>query len=119
MTISKPIEKAPTLDDSLKVASETAAEEAQLELDQLLKQFEDWSKENSGGWKDFLKSNKEDIKVKRITLKEGGPVKEIDDNSLQQLIDDFLDDIRTTGKDGKKMSLTDYIKENGGVKYEK
>jgi len=28
MTISKPIEKAQTLDDSLKVASETAEEEA-------------------------------------------------------------------------------------------
>jgi|TARA_B110000208_G_C11521276_1_gene340722 hypothetical protein len=46
MTISKPIEKVPILDDSLKVASETAAKEAQIELDQLLKQFEDWSKEN-------------------------------------------------------------------------
>ena len=57
--------------------------------------------------------------MKRITLNEGGPVKEIDDNSLQQLIDDFLGDIRTTGKDGKKMSLSEYIKENGGVKYEK
>ena len=46
MTISKPIEKVPILNNSLKVAGETAAKEAQLELDQLLKQCEDWSKEN-------------------------------------------------------------------------
>ena len=64
---------------------------------------------------DFIKSAP--IKLLRTFLAKGGPVKEIDDNSLQQLIDDYLDDIRTM-KDGKKMSLTDYIKENGGVKSE-
>ena len=37
MTISKPIEKAPTVKEDLLVVSETAAEEAQLELDQQIK----------------------------------------------------------------------------------
>jgi len=116
MTISKPLDKAPTVDESLR-ASETQAEEAELELNQLLEEFEDWSENHSGGWKDFLKS-KDDSPVRTIKLNEGGPVKKPNDNSLEQLIDDFLDDIRTTGEDGKKMSLTDYIKKNGGVKYE-
>ena len=47
MTISKPIEKAPTVKEDLLVASETAAEEAQLELDHLLQQFEKWSENNT------------------------------------------------------------------------
>ena len=40
MTISKPIEKAPTVKEDLLMASETAAEEAELELNSLLQQFE-------------------------------------------------------------------------------
>ena len=114
MTISKPIEKAPTVNDSLKVASETAEEEAEMELQQLLEQFDEWQKNNSGGWKDFLKSNKDETKVKRITLKSGGSVDYLE-NKYAQLIDDYLANIRTIDIDGKKESLTDYIKRMGGV----
>ena len=47
MGIEKEIYAAPSLDDDVKVASESAAEEAELELKQLIKQFEEWSKKNS------------------------------------------------------------------------
>jgi hypothetical protein len=114
MTISKPIEQAPTVNDSLKVASETAAEEAEMELQQLLEQFDEWQKENLGGWKDFLKSNKDDIKVKRITLEDGGPV-DYSENSYAQLLDDYSDNIQTIEIDGVKESFQSYVKRMGGI----
>ena len=67
MTISKPIEKAPTVKEDLLMASETAAEEAQLELNQLLQQFEKWSETNTGGWKDFYEFYKK-LKLEIIEL---------------------------------------------------
>ena len=57
MPIEKEIYAAPSLKEDVKLASETAEEEAELELQILLKQFEEWSKENSGGFKDFLMCN--------------------------------------------------------------
>jgi len=81
-------------------ASESGTEEAQMELDQLLLQFEDWRKDHEGSFKDFLKSNK-DLKVKK--LKDGGTV---NDNSYAQLIDDYLDNIEVIEIDGVKESLT-------------
>ena len=44
MTVVKEIYSAPSLNDDVKMASESAAEEAELELKMLLKEFEDWSK---------------------------------------------------------------------------
>ena len=60
MTIEKEIysSKKPNLKETIRLASESAEEEAQMELDSLLLEFEEWQKENSGGWKDFLKSHK-------------------------------------------------------------
>ncbi len=56
MAIAREIYSSPSLKDDVKMASESAAEEAEMELQMLLKQFEEWSKENKGGFKDFLKS---------------------------------------------------------------
>ena len=111
MTIDKSLYEVPSGKKNKKLlASETSAEEAELDLQQLLKEFEIWKEENSGGWRDFLKSNK-DLKVKK--LKDGGTV---NDNSYAQLIDDYLDDIEVIEIDGVKESLTHYIKRMGGVK---
>ena len=112
MTIDKSLYELPKAKKNKKIlfASETGAEEAQLDLQQLLKEFEIWKEENSGGWRDFLKSNK-DLKVKK--LKDGGTV---NDNSYAQLIDDYLDNIEVIEIDGVKESLTHYIKRMGGVK---
>ena len=112
MTIDKSLYELPKGKKNKKklLASESGAEEEQMELDQLLKQFEEWKKENSGGWRDFLKSSK-DPKV--VRLNSGGSVKE---NSYEQLIDDYNDGIRVIEIDGVKESLTHYIKRMGGVK---
>ena len=56
MAIAREIYSSPSLKDDVKMASESAAEEAEMELQMLHKQFEEWSKENKGGFKDFLKS---------------------------------------------------------------
>ncbi len=114
MTIDKSLYELPRAKKNKKklLASETGSEEAQMELDQLLQQFEEWKKENSGGWRDFLKSNK-DPKV--IKLSKGGDVNE---NSYEQLIDDYENNIQTIEIDGIKESLTNYIKRMGGVKHD-
>ena len=91
---------APPLSEDVKMASESAAEEAQLELDQLLKQFEDWLKENTGGWKDFLKSNKDEIKVKRVNFNAGWDVEDYAD-----LIDTYVRKINVLESE----TLTKYI----------
>ena len=109
--IDKPIYQRNLKDEKItKLASESAGEEAELELNSLLQEFMEWKKENKGGFKDFLKSNK-NLKVKR--LKDGGTV---NDNSYAQLIDDYLDNIEVIKIDGVKESLTHYIKRMGGVK---
>ena len=111
MTIDKSLYEVPSGKKNKKLlASETSAEEAELDLQQLLKEFEIWKEDNKGGWKDFLKSNK-DLKVK--TLKDGGTV---NDNSYAQLIDDYDNNIQVIEIDGIKESLTQYIKRMGGVK---
>tara|TARA_R110000751_G_scaffold93064_1_gene181830 strand:+ start:434 stop:799 length:366 start_codon:yes stop_codon:yes gene_type:complete len=111
--IDKDIYNAPTVEESIKSAKNDSDMDLGIAIDQA---FDEAVKNGFKGSKiDFIKSAP--IKLLRTFLAKGGPVKEIDDNSLQQLIDDYLDDIRTM-KDGKKMSLTDYIKENGGVKSE-
>ena len=105
MTISKPIEKAPTVKEDLLVASETAAEEAQLELDQLLQQFEKWSETNTGGWKDFLKDTKKGFKPKRIKLGSGGVTGDTLAEDYGDLIDAWVKKIDVLENE----SLTDYI----------
>ncbi len=106
MAISKEIYSAPTLKEDIKVASESAQEEAQMELDQLLKQFEEWTKKNKGGWKDFLKSGKDEIKVKRINLGSGG-----DTEKYADLIDAYVKKIDVL--EGE--SLTEYINRIGAA----
>ena len=115
MAISKEIYSAPSLNDDIKVASESAAEEAQLELDQLLQQFDEWKKDNKGGWRDFLKDNKDEPKIKKIKLKESGSVGE---SSFAQLADDYEDDIQVVYIDGVKEDFGTYVKRMGGIKDE-
>ena len=112
MTIDKTLYELPDGKKNKKklLASESGAEEAQMELDQLLLQFEEWQKDHKGGWKDFLKSHKDPIK-----LKDGGSA---NDNSYAQLIDDYENNIQVIEIDGVKESLTNYIKRMGGVKYD-
>ena len=106
-----PIHQRNLLDEKIiRLASESGAEEAELDLISILKEFQEWKKDNKGGFKDFMKSNK---KPKIIKLKNGGTVNE---NSYAQLIDDYLDDIEVIKIDGVKESLTNYIKRMGGVK---
>ena len=114
MTIDKTLYELPRAKKNKKklLASETGSEEAAMELDQLLQQFEDWKKENSGGWKDFLKSNKN---PKIVKLSNGGSVNE---NSYEQLIDDYENNIQVIEIDGIKESLTNYIKRMGGIKHD-
>ena len=109
--IDKPIYQRNLKDEKItKLASESAAEEAELDLISILKEFQEWKKDNKGGLKDFLKSNK---KPKIIKLKNGGTVNE---NSYAQLLDDYLDGIEVIEIDGKKESVYHYIKRMGGVK---
>ena len=100
MTIAKEIYSSPTLKEDIKVASESSQEEAQMELEQLLEQFKEWKRENSGGWKDFLNSSRDEIKVKRINLSAGGEVEKYGD-----LVDAYVKKIDVL--EGE--SLTQYI----------
>ena len=113
MTIDKSLSELPKGKKGKKIllASETSVEEAELDLQQLIKQFEIWREENSGGWRDFLKSK--DPKV--VKLSNGGSVNE---NSYAQLIDDYENNIQVIEIDGVKESLTNYIHRMGGIKHD-
>ena len=63
-----------------------------------------------GSMDDFIRSAP--VKLLRQVLNKGGEVKE---NSYQQLIDDYDNDIEVMEIDGKKESLTNYIVRMGGV----
>ena len=99
--VDKKIYNAPTVKDSIKLASETPKEEAELMLLQEALQDEDfkkWKKRNPGGsFKDYL----EDFKPKRIKLFNGGSVEEYAD-----LIDAYEKGIDVM----KNETLTEYIK---------
>ena len=111
MTIDKSLYELPKAKKNNKLlASESGAEEAELDLQQLLQQFEEWKKDHTGGWRDFLKSNKDPRVIK---LSHGGDVNE---NSYAQLIDDYENNIQVIEIDGVKESLTHYIKRMGGIK---
>ena len=68
----------PSLKDEIKRISETAEEEAEMELQILLKQFEDWKKDNKGSFSDFMK-DKSDPPIKQIKLANGGSVEDYSD----------------------------------------
>ena len=71
--IDTPIDQRNIIEERIfRLASESAEEEAELDLISLLKEFKKWKEENKGGWRDFLNSNREDIRI--IKLKEGGPI---------------------------------------------
>ena len=99
--VDKKIYNAPTVKDSIKLASETPKEEAELMLLQEALQDEDyrkWKKKNPGGsFKDYL----EDFKPKRIKLSNGGSVEKYGD-----LIDAYEKGIDVM----KNETLTEYIK---------
>jgi hypothetical protein len=82
MTVDKPVYNAPTTKESLKLASESGIEEFELELPGLIKEWEEWRKDNPGvSFGDWYYS-KEPTRV--IKLKDGGDVEKYED-----LIDAF------------------------------
>ena len=99
--VDKVIYDAPTVKESIKLASETPQEETELMLLQEALQDEDyrkWKKKNPGGsFKDYL----EDFKPKRIKLSNGGSVEKYAD-----LIDAYEKGIDVM----KNETLTEYIK---------
>jgi len=99
MPVDKEITQMPSLKDEIKRISETAEEEAQMELQMLLKQFEDWKKNNTGSFSDFMK-DKSDPPVKEIKLANGGSVEDYAD-----LIDAYTKGIDVLEDE----SLTEYI----------
>jgi hypothetical protein len=99
--VDKKIYLAPTVKDSIKVASETPQEETELMLLQEALQDEDyrkWKRRNPGGsFKDYL----DDFKPKRIKLSSGGLAEDYAD-----LIDAYEKGIDVM----KNETLTEYIK---------
>ena len=99
--VDKVIYDAPTVKESIKLASETPQEETELMLLQEALQDEDyrkWKKRNPGGsFRDYLN----DFKPKRIKLSKGGSVEEYAD-----LIDAYEKGIDVM----KNETLTEYIK---------
>ena len=99
--VDKIIYNAPTVKESIKLASETPQEETELMLLQEALQDEDfrkWKRKNPGGsFKDYL----EDFKPKRIKLSNGGSVEKYAD-----LIDAYEKGIDVM----KNETLTEYIK---------
>ena len=82
MSVDKPISDAPTIKDRLRFASESALEEFELELPGLIKEWEEFIKDNPGiSFRDWYHS-KEPTRV--IQLKNGGDVEKYED-----LIDAF------------------------------
>ena len=99
--VDKRIYEAPTVKESIKVASETPQEETELMLLQEALQDEDyrkWKRRNPGGsFKDYL----DDFKPKRIKLSSGGLAEDYAD-----LIDAYEKGIDVM----KNETLTEYIK---------
>jgi len=99
--VDKIIYNAPTVKESIKLASETPQEETELMLLQEALQDEDykkWKRRNPGGsFKDYLN----EFKPKRIKLKVGGIVEDYAD-----LIDAYEKGIDVM----KNETLTEYIR---------
>ena len=97
-SIDKDIYNAPTVKESIKLASETPAEEFELELIQTLNRYQEWKKDNPGGsYDDFLN----DMGIGRKSLKGGGLTEDYGD-----LIDAYEKGIDVM----KNETLTEYIK---------
>ena len=96
MPIDKEIRQMPSLKDEIKRISETAEEEAEMELQILLKQFEDWKKDNKGSFSDFMK-DKSDPPIKQIKLANGGSVEDYSDliDAYTKVIDVLPDETLT------------------------
>ena len=81
--IDTPIDQRNLKDERIfRLASESAAEEAEMDFNSLLEEYRDWKKKNKkGNWQDFLKA-KDDVKLIKISkiltdrtvAKEGGPI---------------------------------------------
>ena len=87
MTIDKPL-----------YASESAAEEAEMELQSLLEEYKEWKKNNKGSFNDFMKDASAAVRI--IKLKQGGAVEDYGD-----LIDAYEKGIDV--REGE--TLTEYI----------
>ena len=99
MAIDKSLYEAPDGKKNKKIllASESPAEEADLELDSLMKQYEEWKKKNKGSFQDFLD---DDAPVVTIKLADGGSVEKYAD-----LIDAYTKGIDVLENE----TLTEYI----------
>jgi len=108
MAITKDIYNSPTVKESIKIAKNNAEIDAHIGLEQLYQE----ALENGfkGSKDDFIRTAP--LKLLRQIMKNGGEVKE---NSYQQLIDDYDNNIEVIKINGEKESLTNYIKRMGGI----
>jgi len=113
--VDKKIYNAPTVKDSIKVASETPQEETELMLIQEALQDEDyrkWKKRNPGGsFRDYLN----DFKPKKIKLKQGGMIRDprfdyYSDGGSVEKYEDLIDAYEKGIDVMKNETLTEYIK---------
>ena len=113
--VDKIIYNAPTVRESIKLASETPQEETELMLIQEALQDEDyrkWKKKNPGGsFKDYL----DDFKPKKIKLKQGGMIRDprfdyyAEGGSVEKY-EDLIDAYEKGIDVMKNETLTEYIK---------
>ena len=113
--VDKVIYDAPTVKESIKLASETPQEETELMLLQEALQDEDyrkWKKRNPGGsFRDYLN----DFKPKKIKLKQGGMIRDTrfdyhSDGGSEEKYEDLIDAYEKGIDDMKNETLTEYIK---------
>ena len=99
MSVDKPISDAPTIKDRLRFASESALEEFELELPGLIKEWEEFIKDNPGiSFRDWYHS-KEPTRV--IQLKNGGDVEKYKDAENKDA-EKRRTEIKTPEKDVRK-----------------
>ena len=113
--VDKRIYEAPTVKESIKLASETPQEETELMLLQEALQDEDyrkWKKRNPGGsFRDYLN----DFKPKKIKLKQGGMIRDprfdyYSDGGSVEKYEDLIDAYEKGIDVMKNETLTEYIK---------
>jgi hypothetical protein len=113
--VDKVIYDAPTVKESIKLASETPQEETELMLLQEALQDEDyrkWKKRNPGGsFRDYLN----DFKPKKIKLKQGGMIRDprfdyYSDGGSVEKYEDLIDAYEKGIDVMQNETLTEYIK---------
>ena len=113
--VDKVIYDAPTVKESIKLASETPQEETELMLLQEALQDEDyrkWKKRNPGGsFRDYLN----DFKPKKIKLKQGGMIRDprfdyYSDGGSVEKYEDLIDAYEKGIDVMNNETLTEYIK---------